>query len=149
MAYLTRDLNTIDLMFAEDALILVGRRIKQQKKLSKDFLSYKRFRGQPKYEMIRLSKQQYINRLNRVFRSQEDIFLNFGSFDIFKKHNAPKIYGVEMRQSYASTTYADEGYLFLLIDFNGRDPLIYIRAWQPNEWDKKALVNTANFRIYK
>jgi hypothetical protein len=37
-----------------------------------------------------------------------------------------------MRQSYASTTYADEGYLFLLIDFRETDPLIYVRAWQPN-----------------
>lgn len=56
---------------------------------------------------------------------------------------------MEMRQSYASTAYSDEGYLFLLIDFTERDPLIYVRAWQPNEWSDSALVRTANFRIYK
>jgi hypothetical protein len=66
-----------------------------------------------------------------------------------KKNNAEGIYGVEMRQNYSSTTYADEGYLFLLIDFREKDPLIYIRAWQPNEWDSNALINTSNFRIYK
>ena len=63
--------------------------------------------------------------------------------------NYQDVYGVEMRQSYASTTYSDEGYLFLLVDFSERDPLIYVRAWQPNEWNESALVKTANFRIYK
>ncbi len=64
-------------------------------------------------------------------------------------HSSAGVYGVEMRQSYNSTTYSDEGYLFLLIDFSERDPLIYVRAWQPNEWNDSALVRTANFRIYK
>ena len=57
--------------------------------------------------------------------------------------------GIKKIKKYSSTTYADEGYLFLLIDFNEKDPLIYIHAWQPNEWDSSALVNTSNFRIYK
>ncbi|NOX89728.1 MAG: hypothetical protein GXO77_11925 [Calditrichaeota bacterium] len=54
-----------------------------------------------------------------------------------------------MRQSYYSTTYADEGYLFLLIDFSEKDPLIYVRAWQPNTWDLNKLVRTGNFKIHK
>jgi hypothetical protein len=54
-----------------------------------------------------------------------------------------------MRQSYASTTYADEGYLFLLIDFAEEDPMIYVRAWQPETWSDDELIKTANFRIYK
>ncbi len=37
----------------------------------------------------------------------------------------------------------------LILSLNGADPLIYIRAWQPNEWDSAALVNSSNFRIYK
>jgi len=54
-----------------------------------------------------------------------------------------------MRQNYTSTTYADEGYLFLLIDFGEVDPLIYVRAWQPNTWGQDQLIKTANFKIYK
>ena len=54
-----------------------------------------------------------------------------------------------MRQSYQSTTYADEGYLFLLVDLSQNDPLIYVRAWQPNEWDEDDLVDASNFRVYK
>jgi hypothetical protein len=112
-------------------------------------VNYRKFDQQPEYDYIKLTKQNYLARLKQVFNMQDDIFLDFGSFDIIKKNNAEGVYGVEMRQSYASTTYADEGYLFLLIDFSERDPLIYVRAWQPNEWSDSALVKTANFRIYK
>lgn len=147
-AYLTRDIETVDLIFAEDALILVGRKI-MRKKLPEDAIQYRKLGAQPDYEYIKLSKRDYLKRQKRIFDIQRDIFLDFSSFDIIKKNNAQNVYGVEMRQSYASTTYADEGYLFLLVDFNERDPLIYVRAWQPNEWDQDALVRTANFRIYK
>ncbi len=147
-AYLTRDIETVDLIFAEDALILIGRKI-MRKKLPENAIQYRKFGTQPDYEYIKLTKRDYLKRQKRLFDIQKDIFLDFGSFDIIKKNNAQNVYGVEMRQSYASTTYADEGYLFLLVDFNERDPLIYVRAWQPNEWDEEALVRTANFRIYK
>ena len=37
-------------------------------------------------------------------------------------------------QEYNSTTYADKGYLFLLVDMTDHDaPQIKIRTWQPNE----------------
>ncbi|MCD6375478.1 MAG: hypothetical protein J7L94_08105 [Caldisericaceae bacterium] len=147
-AYLVRDLQTINLMFADDALIIVGRKI-EHKKLPKDVVRYQRFEKQPDYQYIRLTKEKYLQRLQRVFEAQQDIFLNYGSFRMIRKNNVKGVYGVEMRQSYHSTTYSDEGYLFLLIDFSEADPLIYVRAWQPNEWNDSVLVRTANFRIYK
>ena len=146
--YLTRDIETVDLMFAEDALILVGRKIKR-KKLPENAVQYHKLGNEPDYKYIKLTKQNYLSRQQKVFKSQKDIFLDFSNFDIVKKNNAKNVYGVEMRQSYASTTYSDEGYLFLLIDFSNSDPLIYVRAWQPNEWNDSSLVRTANFRIYK
>lgn len=147
-AYHTRDLNTINLMFAEEALILIGRKIVPRTNAAAE-VGYKPLPGQPGFEQIKLTKEEYINRQKKIFDYQKDISIDFSTFGIVKKNNAPGIYGVEMRQNYSSTTYADEGYLFLLIDFNEKDPLIYIRAWQPNEWDTNALVNTSNFRIYK
>ena len=147
-AYLTRDIKTVDLMFSEDALILVGRKI-IRRKLPEKNRPFHKIGNEPDYEYIKLTKKKYISRQKRVFQSQKDIFLDFSNFDIIKKGNASNVYGVEMRQSYASTTYSDEGYLFLLIDFSERDPMIYVRAWQPNEWNDSSLVHTANFRIYK
>jgi hypothetical protein len=147
-AFLTRDMETINLMFADEALILVGRKIKLRDNPGGE-VAYQQLPGQPGYEQIKLTKEEYLTRQKRIFDDQKDIFIDFSTFEIVKKNNAEGVYGVEMRQNYSSTTYADEGYLFLLIDFNNADPLIYIRAWQPNEWDSTALVNTSNFRIYK
>lgn len=147
-AYMTRDIKTVELMFAEDALIIVGREIKPTA-VPRDLVRYQKFGNQPEYQYVQLSKGEYIQRQRQVFRAQQDIFLDFASFNMIKKNSAPQVYGIEMRQSYFSTTYADEGYLFLLIDFSEKDPLIYVRAWQPNEWNEEQLIKTANFKIYK
>lgn len=147
-AFHTRDLETINLMFAEDALILVGRHI-ETREMNSSELNYIQLPGQPGFAQLRLTKEEYIRRQRQVFDSQRDIFIDFSTFDITSKSNAPDVYGVAMRQHYSSTTYADEGYLFLLIDFEHENPQIYIRAWQPNEWDTNALINAGNFRVYK
>jgi len=147
-AYQTRDINTVGMMFAEEALIIIGRIIKT-KKIPDDMIKYEKLGNQPDVEYLQLTKSKYLNRQEQIFKSQNDIFLEFGSFNIIQKNNCPNVYGVEMRQGYTSTTYADEGYLFLLIDFNEQDPLIYVRAWQPNAWSEDELIRTANFRIYK
>lgn len=148
-AYLTHDINTVELMFADEALIIVGRVIKKREQLG-DSIKYEKLgENQPDVEYLRFTKKEYINRLKIIFDSHKDISLDFGSFNIIKKNNSKNVYGVEMRQSYTSTTYADEGYLFLLIDFNEVDPLIYVRSWQPNAWNKDELIRTANFKIYE
>ncbi len=83
----------------------------------------------------------------------QDIFLDFSSLNIIRKNNQPSIYGVEMRQTYKSTTYGDEGYLFLLIDFEpdtlSENPLIYVRAWQPNAWNPEEIIKTSDFIVHK
>lgn len=147
-AYLTRDIETVNMMFAEDALILIGRKI-ERRKLPDNLLRYERLSNEPEYEYLKLTKGKYIERQKEIFARQKDILLDFGTFKIVPKEKPAGVYGVEMRQSYLSTTYSDEGYLFLMIDFAEKDPLIYVRAWQPNEWDEKALVKTANFIIRK
>jgi len=148
-AYQTRDIGTIDKLFSEDALIIKGR-VLETRKLPADLIdsSYQQIDDQPAWEEIRFTKDQFLSNEQRIFDSQQDLLVEFSSFDIIRKNNAPGVYGVEMRQNYTVTTYQDEGYLFLLIDFNEPDPLIYVRAWQPNCWDDSQLIRTANFKIH-
>ena len=41
---------------------------------------------------------------------------------------------IQLAQDYKSSSYADKGYLMLLVDItNKEEPLIEIRTWQPNE----------------
>lgn len=151
-AYLTRDIKTVNLMFAEEAIIIVGRKL-ETKKLPEGMVKYQPFGRQPGYEYLRFTKQEYLKRQRQIFNSVEDIFLDFSTFNIVRKTKPSSIYGVEMRQTYLSTTYGDEGYLFLLIDFEpdtlSQDPLIYVRAWQPNAWSKEEMIRTGDFIVHK
>lgn len=145
-AFLNRDMEIIDNIFADEALIIVGR-LKQKGKMKDGYNYLKLSDEQPDYEKIKLTKGEYLNRLGKLFNSVQDIFLDFSSFEIVRKNNQRGIYGLNLRQHYNSTIYSDEGYLFLLVDFNANQPQIYVRAWQPQEWDKNTLVKLSNYRI--
>lgn len=145
-AYMTRDLATIKQIFSNDALIIVGKKLK---KTTFSEVGYNPVGKQPDIEYVKLSKAQYIDRLEKTFQAQSDIYLNFSTFKIRTKNNQAGVYGVSMRQNYYSSTYSDEGHLFLLIDFNDSLPKIYVRSWQPQEWDEQTLIGLSNFKIHK
>ena len=147
-AYMARDMSVLDKIFAEDALIIVGRLLKTKK--TNDAVSYVKLNDeQPDFEQIKYTKAEYLKKQKRIFQGREDIFLDFSKFGIHRKNDTTGIYGVSLRQGYESSGYGDEGYLFLLIDFNKDDPQIYVRSWQPQEWDKNSLLGLSNFRINK
>jgi hypothetical protein len=145
-AFLCRNIGMLDSLFAEDAVIIVGR-ILHRGTLT-DVPKYnKTSDAQPDFQTMRYTKQEYLKNQAVVFRNQKDIALGFSTFGINRKNDQPGVYGISLRQNYASTSYADEGYLFLLVDFNASLPQIYVRAWQPREWNDDALVRLSNFKI--
>ena len=92
----------------------------------------------------RQSKEQYIENLRKCFRRNQWINVTFSELEssadqgacagITRSTKNPNKYGVRLRQSWKSSNYEDEGYLFLLFDFTpGKDPEINVRTWQP-EW---------------
>ena len=146
---MTRDIETINKIFAEEALIIIGRILQKSKKYS-DLYEYEQIGSdQPDVEYLRFAKDEYIKRQKKIFNSQPDIFLGFSNFQIRKKNNIEGVYGVSMRQHYNSTSYSDDGYLFLLIDFNEEFPKIYVRTWQPQEWSEEKLIKLSNYVIHK
>ncbi|MCF8267269.1 MAG: hypothetical protein K9I69_04235 [Ignavibacteriales bacterium] len=146
-AFLSRDINIIDSMFAEEAVIIIGRVPKKTN--LKDVYGMIRLNDEtPDFETTRYSKEQYLINQKRVFATQQDIYLGFTNLKIHKKNSDDLTYGISLRQNYSSTGYGDEGHLFLLIDFKNQFPQIYVRAWQPNEWSDSALLNISNFSIY-
>lgn len=145
-AYLTRNMAMLDSLFADDAVIIIGRIMK--KSGPSDAYAYKRIsEDQPDFQTIRYTKEQYLKNQRITFKNQADIFVGYNSFKMLRKNNQPGVYGISMRQNYASTTYADEGYLFLLVDFNGAYPQIYVRSWQPKEWNDDSLIKLSNFHL--
>ena len=60
--------------------------------------------------------------------------VSFDDVEIVKHGTDEDIYGVNLKQMWRSSTYGDEGYLFLMIDFEDEGhPLVHVRAWQPTK----------------
>jgi hypothetical protein len=83
------------------------------------------------------NKKQYLDNVKRGFRRKAWIRVVFDQIEI-KRHPNKKFqdyYGVTLHQSYKSSDYSDEGYLFLLWDFRDESrPQIHVRTWQPDKY---------------
>ncbi|MDY0016916.1 MAG: hypothetical protein RBS89_03675 [Candidatus Delongbacteria bacterium] len=143
-AYCLKQINYIESIFADNALIIVGRMLRPDEKIGEMdgmFETGKRV----KYD--KMGKKEYINRLKMAFNSNEFININFEENTVEKK-NKQKIYSLEIKQFYNSTNYSDEGYLFLLMDLrNIKEPKIYVRAWQPDSMKVADRLKLSDFKI--
>ncbi len=147
-AFLSRNIKMLDSLFADEAVIIVGRVLKKTK--MKDIYKYTKLNeDQPDIRYTQYTKDEYLKNQANVFKNQKDIFVGYNSFKIMKKNKQDNVYGLSMRQFYQATSYSDEGYLFLLVDFNNEQPQIYVRSWQPQEWNETALIKLSNFNLNK
>ncbi len=134
-AYNQRDIETIEKMFSDDALIITGRVVMQKQSEMQP--------AQAKVEYTKQNKQQYILNLKKAFHRNKWIDVKFsqigddsrtsGCAGITRSKVDPTKYGIRLRQEWRSSNYSDEGYLFLLWEFpeDGGDPIIHVRTWQP------------------
>lgn len=124
-AYTRRDLPFLQQVFSDRALIIVGSMVRSG--AAQD--------GAQDAHMVRYSvrtKQEYLERLEQVFQTNKKISIRFSDFHIMRHPTKDGIYGVSLRQKYQADRYADDGYLFLLWDFNDKQrPVIHVRTWQP------------------
>jgi hypothetical protein len=145
-AYNKKDIHFIDKTLSEDALIIVGRVIKTQKQ-SHDYLESS-YLDNEKLEFIRLGKYEYLDRLKSVFKSNDFVRVLFDEINIQRHPQFEKIYGVQLKQRWNSSFYSDEGYLFLLVDFLTEDePIIHVRAWQPEKFADGSTISIYDFEI--
>lgn len=131
-AYALRRIDYLERIFSENALIISGYKV--MKKEHSDGIC---LHGYTRYDT--LNKAQYMNRLGRQFKTKEYINLNFTDTDFKQAFNVEDFFGIRVRQEYFSSNYGDVGYLFLLVDLRGEDPIIHVRAWQDDKVDIKKL----------
>jgi hypothetical protein len=146
-AYNRKDLAMLQSTFSENALIIVGKVI-QEKTDGPNYLSSL---GKKRVELVRYNKQQYMSNLQKVFSRNKFIDVSFDDIEIVKHGMREDIYGVNLRQLWRSTTYGDEGYLFLMIDFEDEThPLVHVRAWQPEkDTQVDELIELGDFDVIK
>lgn len=138
-SYNQKDINFLNQVFSDDALIITGRVITQ--KQPEGFMTQKiRYNKQ--------SKQQYLNNLLRVFKTTKYIHVSFDDIEVMRHPTNPNFYGVTLHQGWTSNTYHDEGYIFLLWDFrNENAPEIHVRTWQPDRIGGNALARDEVFSL--
>lgn len=134
-AYNRKDIQTIERLFSDDALVITGKVIEKAKNLDGRIVQTHRV------EYTKQTKEQYIINLKKAFLRNKWIDVQFEPIQIGGKacevvsrsEKDPTKFGIRLRQAWRSSSYSDEGYLFLLweIPKNGGDPIIHVRTWQP------------------
>lgn len=129
-SYNQRDLNFLNQVFSDDALIITGKVVTPRK--STDEISI----SMPTVKYTKQTKREYLAKLSNIFRYNRYINVKFDDVQI-KRHGAnPNIYGVRVVQHWNTSNYSDEGYVYMVWDFSNPDaPQIHVRTWQPMYFD--------------
>lgn len=130
-AYNQKDINFLNQVFSDDALIITGKVITTKHR--EGFTSQK-------IQYNKQSKEQYIKNLRGIFARNSYIKVAFDEIEVMRHPVNPNFYGVTLLQGWTSGKYHDDGYLFLLWDFtNENAPQIHVRTWQPDKIGGKPL----------
>ena len=127
-AYNRKDIPFLEDIYSEEALIITGKVLRPQKRTDVPAA----FDSQ-KIQYSVYNKKQYLANLQRVFNANTYINIKFDNIVVTRHEGNPNIYGVTLKQDWnASGGYHDEGWLFLMIDYEDEtNPLIWVRTWQP------------------
>lgn len=139
-AYALKRYDYINSIFSDDALIITGSVVKSIGSVEKQPLD----RNVVKY--TRQTKQEYMKKLQHIFKSNEFINLRFADNQVRKSGVGGEVYGIQIKQDYFSSSYGDTGYLFLMVDLNNpKEPLIHVRTWQPEKDPDFGLIDLSYF----
>jgi len=126
-AYNSKDLPFLNEIYSDDALIITGKALTPQKRGDVPAAI-----NRQEFEYSVQNKKQYLAKLSRVFASNSYINIKFDKIVVTQHEGNPNIYGVTLQQNWNSSSYSDEGWLFLLIDYEDENnPLVWVRTWQP------------------
>jgi hypothetical protein len=149
-AYNKKDIDFIEQQFSDNALIITGTRI-QKAENQKELPMKEEKVPNNGYKLIKRSKQEYISNLrNNIFKNNSFINVEFEGINIYQHPQYEEVYGINLFQKWSSSSYSDEGYLFLMIDYeNENQPMIYVRAWQPEPFDNGTVIEMDMFELVK
>jgi hypothetical protein len=150
-AYNTKDINFLNQVFSDDALIITGKMVLPKKEHSDFTIS------NPKVVYKKQDKKTYLSNLSKVFKANKLIRVTFDDIKVTMHPIDANWYGVTLHQGYTSDRYHDDGWLFLVWDFSDEThPVIHVRTWQPDmatmtngKFDEEKIFSLDNFNISK
>ena len=142
-AYALKRIDYIESIFDDNAVIIVGSMAKVQQRVPGDG-------GKVVYNNIlrknRYTKDTYLRNLKGCFAANEFINIRFANNDVYKLSSGGELYAIQIAQDYYSSNYADQGYLFLMVDINDPErPIIKVRTWQPEKDPNFGLYGPGDF----
>lgn len=135
-AYNTKDLDFLNMVFSDDALIITGRVVKAKKSRGDSkMMSF------DKIIYTQKNKAQYMRDLSALFKKNKWLNFQFDKISVLEHPTKENWYGVTLKQRCSlATGYKDEGWVFLLWDFTDpKTPVIHVRTWQPDKLNDKEL----------
>lgn len=121
--YNEKNLAALEKIYSDDALIITGSVIKNREMGLMPTVKYRK-----------QDKAQYMQSLKGIFARNKYIDIKFDKISVVRHGTKPDFYGVTLHQDWNTSTYSDEGWLFLLWDFRDeQNPVIHVRTWQPNQ----------------
>lgn len=141
-AYMKRDLQFLENVFSDDALIITGKVIMRQK--AEVGMSQK------DYEYTVKTKREYLDNLRRLFSNPRTGAINvkFNDYRIKRHGSKPNYYGVTVIQDWNTNAYSDQGIVFLVWDFTNKErPQIQVRTWQPMDTDENEVFTLKRFKL--
>lgn len=144
-AYNRKDIEYINNVFSDNALIITGKVVKIDKK-KQDLTSKSLNNEQILYQ--KSTKEEYITNLKKCFKNNSYINLVFDEIEVMRHPRRDDIFGVTLKQHWNSSNYSDVGYLFLMINFEDEmNPSIQVRTWQPDKYNGKPLPREEVFSL--
>lgn len=140
-AYATKNLEYLDKVFDDNAVIVLGKRLQVAPQLNKEG-----YMNNHRVQFTQLTKREFLRNLLRQFQSKDYINLHFSQNRIYQLQKGVERYGIEIKQDYYSSNYGDTGYLTLIFDLTNPDqPVIYVRTWQEQPDPNFGVVSPADF----
>lgn len=140
-AYATKNLEYLDRVFDDNAVIVLGKRLQVAPQLNKEG-----YMNNHRVQFTQLTKREFLRNLRRQFQSKDYINLHFSQNRIYQLQKGVERYGIEIKQDYYSSNYGDTGYLTLIFDLTNPDqPVIHVRTWQEQPDPNFGVVSPADF----
>ena len=140
-AYATKNLEYLDKVFDDNAVIVLGKRLQVAPQLNKEG-----YMNNHRVQFTQLTKREFLRNLRRQFQSKDYINLHFSQNRIYQLQKGVECYGIEIKQDYYSSNYGDTGYLTLIFDLTNPDqPVIHVRTWQEQPDPNFGVVSPADF----
>lgn len=140
-AYATKNLEYLDKVFDDNAVIVLGKRLQVAPQLNKEG-----YMNNHRVQFTLLTKREFLRNLRRQFQSKDYINLHFSQNRIYQLQKGVERYGIEIKQDYYSSNYGDTGYLTLIFDLTNPDqPVIHVRTWQEQPDPNFGVVSPADF----